>query len=137
MREKYLEKKQLEMAGIVKMLNEQIEKLDSLITQKGEIKKSLENFCEANSVLDIPNIAGYKNYLVKMVDYIRNQEQIIENTKNILSVKRMEVNEAYKRVKVLEKLKEKQEKDFYKNVEYLQAKELDDIASIRYHAKAV
>ena len=43
MREKELEKKQQEMAGIVKILNSQIEELEYINAKSAEVLASLEN----------------------------------------------------------------------------------------------
>jgi len=47
-------------------------------------------------------------------------------------LKQLEVTDALKEVKILEKLKETQEKKFYQEILYTEAKELDDIASTRF-----
>lgn len=133
MREKVLEEKQLEMAKILHVLNDQINALENLLSKKEATKTSLERIYEGEANLDILEITNYKNYLSKIINDAKFQERIIENTKMILHSKRCEVNEALKEVKVLEKLKEKQEAKFYQHYEYVQAKEIDDIASTRYH----
>lgn len=133
MREKVLEQKQLEMARVVNALNLQIQKRDSLISRQETTRVSLEKIYEDDSELDILGVTNYKNFLSKLINEAKIQEGVIENTKNILKFKQMEVNDAHKEVKVLEKLKEKQETKFYQHYEYVQAKEIDDIASTRYH----
>lgn len=132
MREKVLEKKQLEMAGILNILNQQIDRLNNLLAKKENTRNSLESIYENSEELDILEVTNYKNFLSKVINDAKNQDFIIQNTKMILEVKRSEVAEALKEVKVLEKLKEKQEKKFYQHYEYVQAKEIDDIASTRY-----
>lgn len=132
MREKVLEEKQLEMAKIVDMLNQQITKLKNLNSQKDNARVSLEQIYEKDEALDIFAVTNYKNFLGKITNDVKVQEGVIENIKNFLKVKQEEVNEAYKEVKVLEKLKEKQEKKFYQHIDYVQALEIDDIASTRY-----
>ena len=132
MREKFLEQKQLEMAKVLSVLNIQIQKLENLLSQKETTRNSLENIYATSEELDIFGITNYKNFLSKLINDVKIQEGTIENTKNILKFKQMEVNEAHKEVKILEKLKEKQEKKFYQHYEYVQAKEIDDIATTRY-----
>ena len=137
MREKFLEEKQLEMAKIADMLNKQITKLENLLSKKENTRISLENIYEKDEALDIFGITNYKNFLAKIINDVKIQEGVIENIKSVLKVKQMEVNEAYKEVKVLEKLKEKQEKKFYQHFEYVQAQEIDDISSTRYKRVSV
>lgn len=132
MREKFLEQKRLEMAKVISILNMQIQSLETLVSRKEQTKNDLENIY-ATEDIDIFRITNYKNFLSKIINDAKNQEITIENTRKILTIKQQEVNEALKEVKVLEKLKEKQEKKFYQHYEALQAREIDDIASTRYH----
>jgi flagellar FliJ protein len=132
MREKKLEEKRLEMAKIIAQLNEQIQKQEELITKVETSQKSLENIYEGSEELDILEIRNYKDFLAKVASDIKTQEETIKKTRNSLRFKQLEVTEALKEVKVLEKLKETQEKKFYQHYEYVQAKEIDDIATTRY-----
>lgn len=136
MREKALEQKRLEMARIVNVLNQQIQRLENLLNQSEQTRINLEKIYNSDEELDILGVTGYKNFLSKLINDVKIQEGIISNTKNVLKFKQIEVNNALKEVKVLEKLKENQEKKFYKHYEYVQAKEIDDIASTRYQAVA-
>lgn len=132
MREKKLEEKRLEMAKIIAQLNEQIQKQEELITKVETSQKSLEKIYEGSEELDILEIRNYKDFLAKVASDIKTQEETIKKTRNALRFKQLEVTEALKEVKVLEKLKETQEKKFYQHYEYVQAKEIDDIATTRY-----
>lgn len=132
MREKFLEEKQLEMAKIADILNLHLGKLDDMLSKKENTRKSLENIYENGEALDIFGITNYKNFLAKIINDVKNQELVIENIKNTLRLKQNEVNAAYKEVKILEKLKEKQEQKFYQHIDYVQAQEIDDISSTRY-----
>ena len=132
MREKTLEDKRKEMALVVKKLNEQLEALENLISAQENIKHSLESIYNNGQELDITEITNYKDYLRKVIVDSKNQELTIEKTRHLLTFKQFEVQESLKEVKVLEKLKETQEKKFYQHYEYVQAKEMDDIASTRY-----
>ena len=131
-REKKLEEKRREMAKVIAKLNEQIIGLEELFSKQISAKASLESIYAGEKELDILEITNYKNYLGKIVNDAKNQEVAIESTRNLLKFKQLEVTEALKEVKILEKLKEKQEKKFYQHYEYVQAKEIDDIASTRY-----
>ncbi len=132
MREKKLEEKRKEMAKVIAKLNEQNQALNNLFSRHNSAKQSLETIYESGQELDIVEITNYKDFLGKIMNDAKNQEKTIENTKYLLKFKQLEVSEALKEVKILEKLKEKQEKKFYQNVEYIQAKEIDDIATTRY-----
>ncbi len=135
MREKTLEEKRLGMAKVIKVLNAQIEYLDELKAKQAGLSDELNKIYETEEI-DIGGIYTYRSFISKLFDEIRKQERIIENTRKILYVKQLEVNEALKKVKILEKLKEKEEKKFNDHINYVQAKEIDDIATTRYKAKA-
>ena len=92
----------------------------------------MEDIYAGAEELDILKVTNYKDFLGKISVDIKNQEKIIERTQILLRVKQMEVTEALKEVKILEKLKETQEKKFYQHYQYVEAKEIDDIASTRY-----
>lgn len=132
MREKILEGKQLEMAKVVAILNEQITKKERISSQKELTKQNLEKIYEKGEELDISSVTNYKSFFSKLLNDEKIQNGIIANTQTVLEFKQKEVNEAHKEVKIFEKLKEKQEKKFYQHIEYVQAKEIDDIASTRY-----
>lgn len=121
------------MAGIINILNAQNEKLSDLLQKKEHIKTSLENIYESGEELDIMGLTNYKNYLAKLTTEEKNQGFVIETTKKVLLAKQAEVNETYKELKVMEKLKESEEKKYYGHIDYVQSKEIDDIASTRYH----
>src|SRR5574344_109903 len=120
------------MASVVKTLNEQIDEKNMLVSRNEEITNCLEKIYTGGQELNIMEITNYKSFMGKVLNAIKIQEGVIENTRNILKVKQIEVSEALKELKVLEKLKEKQEKKFYEHYNYLEMKELDDIASTRY-----
>ena len=131
MRQKELEQKQQEMASIVKKLNSQIEELEFIHSQEAQALTSLESICN-ESLLDVTTISSSNGYLMKLGNEVKKQLRVIQNTRLILKAKQFEVQEAYKKVKVLEKLKEKQEKAYYKEFEVKAAKEIDDIVTTRY-----
>ncbi len=134
MREKTLEDKRLEMAQVVKRLNVQIEKLEGLKEKQERLTSELNGIYD-NDEIDIGGIYTYKSFIAKLFDDIRNQEKIITEWRKLLRIKQNEVNEALKQVKILEKLKEKEEKKFNDFINYQEAKEIDDIVTTRYKAK--
>ncbi len=134
MREKTLEDKRLEMAQVVKRLNVQIEKLEGLKEKQERLTSELNGIYDKDEI-DIGGIYTYKSFIAKLFDDIRNQEKIISEWRKLLRIKQNEVNEALKQVKILEKLKEKEEKKFNDFINYHEAKEIDDIVTTRYKAK--
>ena len=131
MREKELEQRQMEMAKIVAALNSQQEKLQNILQAQDNNTLEMEALYSA-SELEIMQIESHRKFGIKLVTDANNQERIINNTKQILSRKQQEVKEAHQRVEVLKKLKEKQEKEFYKSFLQAEMKEIDDITSARF-----
>lgn len=136
MRKKKLEDKRREMALVISKLNEQNQYLEALITKQESARNSLETIYSSGQELDILEVTNYKDFIGKVITDAKSQEKLILHTENILKAKQLEVTEALKAVKILEKLKETQEKKFYQHYEYVQAKEIDDIASTRYKKSA-
>ena len=133
MRRQELEKKQQEMAEIIKVIEEQQAKLNSILDERSRTDLNLETLMNSESI-DVVMINGHRNYSLKLVNDAKNQETVINRAKQLLEHKKQEVQEAYKKVKILEKLKEKQEKQYMTNIETVLAKEIDDIAVTRYKA---
>ena len=131
MREKELEERQMEMAKILAALNSQQQKLQQILDYQEEIRQKTELLC-TSEYLDIPQIESHRNFGNKLLEDARNQERIIDNTQSILKVKQKEVKEAHQKVEILKKLKEKQEKEYYKEFQTAEMKEIDDMTSARY-----
>lgn len=132
MRENELEKRRIEAAKIIAVLNEQKAKLEEiLLTQKRNSEEMEELYNK--EVFDIPQIEGHRDFGLKLIIDEKNQNRIIENTKSILARKQEEVREAHKKVEILKKLKEKQEEQYYKDFLASEVKEIDDITSARFN----
>lgn len=131
LREKELEERQMEMAKIVSSLNAQKETLQSILIAQAKNKADMEALGTSDN-LDISSMEMHRAYAMKLINDARNQERIIANTEAILKVKQKEVFEAHKKVEVLKKLKEKQEKEYYKEFLQAETKEIDDITSARF-----
>lgn len=131
MKTRILEDKRLEMAKVIKLLNEYQEKYDEMVQSQGGFKKDFDDFSIEREI-NVFDIANYQGYIVKLTEDIKRQWVLIDQTKNLLKIKQKEVNEALKDVKVLEKLKENQSKRFYKSIEKKEENEIDDIVTARY-----
>ncbi len=129
-KEKKLEDERLKLASIISTLEAQKDVFLELNEKKENLEKELNSTLE-NSILDIQNVVAYKNYINRLEDDIKTQFEIIKKTQIELEEQQMQVNQAYKEVKVLEKLKEKQYNNFLFEYEQNQIKELDDITNSR------
>ncbi|MCQ2743369.1 MAG: flagellar export protein FliJ [bacterium] len=132
MRENELEKRRIEAAKILAVLNEQKAKLEEIIATQKRNSEEMESLYN-QEVFDIPQVEGHRDYGLKLITDEKNQQRIIENTKAILEKKQEEVREAHKKAEILKKLKEKQEKQYYKDFLDSEIKETDDITSARFN----
>ena len=130
LKEKKLEDERLKLAGIISVLESQKDILLEKNKKKEYLEAQLENITNSQ-VLDIQNVVGYKNFLNQTAQDIKMQFEIIKKTQFELEEQQIKVNEAYREVKVLEKLKEKQYKNFLFEYEQTQIKEIDDITISR------
>ena len=129
-KEKKLEDERLKLGEIISTLEAQKDVLLELNDKKETLKNQLNETLE-NSILDIQFVLGYKNYIERLEQDIKTQFEIIKKTQIELEEQQIQVSEAYKEVKILEKLKEKQYKNFLFEYEQNQIKELDDITNSR------
>ena len=132
MRENELEQRRIEAAKILAVLHEQEAKLENIIQAQELNSKQLEGLYDLDT-LDIQQVEGHRDYGIKLTIDEKNQLRIIANTKAILEKKQIEVREAHKKVEVLKNLKEKQEKQYYKEFLDAEVKEIDDITSARFN----
>jgi flagellar FliJ protein len=134
-RQKELEDKQLEMAKVQARLKEQECELERLINKQNQTREDLEKMLSQNQSIDLMSIKVHQDYIEKLSDDIRMQHKIIADTEQELEAKQQEVIEALKATKTLEKLKEKQFKEFLTEFEFQQQKELEDITQARFGLK--
>lgn len=134
-RQKELEDKQLEMAKVQALLKEQECELERLINRQNETIDGLEEILSQNKSIDLMSIKVHQDYIEKLSDDIRMQHKIIADTEQELEAKQQEVIEALKATKTLEKLKEKQYREFIVEFEFQQQKELEDITQARFRFK--
>ena len=132
MRENELEQRRIEAAKILAMLKEQEAKLQNILDSQ---KRNIDEMDSLYSLeaLDIQQLESHKSYGIKLTIDEQNQQRIINNTKVIFERKQIEVREAHKKFKVLKKLKEKQEQEYYKEFWHAEGKELDDMTSARFN----
>ena len=131
MRENELEQRQMEAARIMAKLREQEARREEIIQSQIRNDEQMENLYTLDSI-DIQQLEGHRDYGLKLMVDVANQERVIANTKAIIERKMVEVREAHKKVEILKKLKEKQEKQYYKEFLDSEMKELDDITSARF-----
>lgn len=132
MRENELEKRRIEAAKILAVLNEQVAKLNDILNSQKRNSEEMDKLYNQD-VFNIPQAEGHRDYGLKLVVDETNQRRIIANTKAILEKKQEEVREAHKKAEVLKKLKKKQEEQYYKDFLAAEIKETDDITTSRFN----
>lgn len=131
-KEKLLEQKLLELSKVQRGLQEAVQKQKTLEGYQLEINEALMRVFQSGNDLDLIEVQRYKDFINKLIVDISNQKVVVQNISKVLEIKRKEVNEVLKEKKVLEKLKENQQKKYYQAFEQYERAELDDIASARY-----
>ena len=131
-KEKLLEEKLLELSKVQRGLQEAIEKQRTLESYQLEINQALLKVFESGNDLNLVEVQRYKDFINKLIVDISSQKVVVQNISRLLEVKRREVNEVLKEKKVLEKLKENQQKKHYQEFEQYERRELDDMSSSRY-----
>ena len=134
MRENELEQRRIEAAKILAVLRQQEAKLNEIIHSQTQNSEQMEALYTLDT-LNIQQIESHRDYGLKLTIDAKNQERLIANTKIILERKQQEVVEAHKKAEVLKKLKEKQEKEYYKEFWNSEIKETDDITSARFNLR--
>ena len=131
-KEKLLEEKLLELSKVQRGLQEAIEKQRTLESYQLEINQALLKVFESGNDLNLVEVQRYKDFINKLIVDISSQKVVVQNISRLLEEKRREVNEVLKEKKVLEKLKENQQKKYYQEFEQYERRELDDMSSGRY-----
>lgn len=131
-KEKQLEEKLLELSKVQRGMKDAVQKQQTLESYQNEINSALLNVFQSGNDLDLVEVQRYKDFINKLLVDISNQKIVIQNISKLLEIKRKEVNDILKEKKVLEKLKENQQKKFYQAFEQYERRELDDIATARY-----
>ena len=134
MRENELEQRLMEAAKILTALKKQETELQDIFKSQNQNNEQLEALYTLDT-LDVQQVEAHRQYGLKLIVDAKNKERIIANTKALLEKKQIEVREAHKKVEILKKLKEKQEKEYYKEFLEAEIKEIDDITSARFNLK--
>lgn len=135
-RAKALDDRLLEMAQVQNRLNMAIEHLEQLYCELNETKIQSETMLENEKDIDITLIEAYRNYLLKLESDIKNQHKVITGIETELDSAKENVKEALKALKIMEKLKEKDFRQYIKDFEDAGFREIDEIAVNRFR-KAV
>ena len=130
MRQKKLTDEQTKLASILNVYNQQIKKIEEIISQLKALKSESENYLQ-NGNFDPATISNYAMYANKLERDIELQKTIASKTKEVLDNQQKKVKEAYINVKSLENLEDRQKEQYLKEVQLEEIKEIDDIVNSR------
>lgn len=129
LRQKALEDERIRLADIIKFFNIQKEALKELEEKLISLQKE-GNFAFENNFNPML-INNYQAYTSKISSDILNQKEVIKKINFDIEKQKIEVKKAYVKVKILEKLKEKQKEKYNKEVLLEEIKFIDDIMTSR------
>lgn len=117
------------MENLVKVQNEletQKSILRDLIMAEEEARKN-KSKCD-----DIHQLRHQNLYKEKLEEEIQRQDELIDTISLKFEEARLELIEAQKNRKVMEKLKEKDMEEYIADLRYIEQKELDEMAILKY-----
>lgn len=119
------------MAKVQSKLNQATKHLEYLYETQEKTKKELETLLNSGANIDFISVCCHQNYIEKLKSDIKNQHKVISGIEIELEEKKKDVLEALKAKTMLEKLKEKQLKEFKETFEKKDLLEIDEIATNR------
>lgn len=131
-RERKLETKLQELAEVMNILNKELEIEKELINKKNSLTSNIVMLNKISTAPERLEMQNSRDYWVHLGIKIHQQRERIKNVQQFVDYKQKEVSQAVKEKKILENLKEKDEKKFYDEYERQTRAELDDIAISRY-----
>lgn len=131
-KEKIEEQKKVEYGAALKKLDEENQKLNSLANEKGiYINSFRESLIKKVSPSELK---VHNDYIEVLKEKIILQYKVIEQSKEIVERRRLELVEAMKEHKMLDTLKEKDYEQFLKDELIAEQKLVDEVVSYRYHS---
>lgn len=129
-RKKALEDERIFLAKILNTLTAQKKELEQLHLKLYELRFETQKY-QQEGVFNPVVMDNMYSFSRLIEEKIKKQENIIEQTQQILSTQRKKTQIAYIKVQSLEKLKEKQKANYDKEIFIEEIKELDDIVNSR------
>lgn len=122
-----------EFAQAKLVLDREEEKLQELYEQKSFYEKRAERLLSGK--LDLLEIAANKEAILKIEEYIAEQNKRVDKAKQLLENAREKLREVMQERKVQEALKEKAFEEFLMEEKQQESKEIDQLTSYTYGQK--
>lgn len=114
-------------------LNEEEEKLQSLINRKSQYESELKKLLQ--TILDIPKIDEMQNAIMRMEEFILEQKKEVDKAARVVEKARQKLTEVMMERKSHEKLKENAFEQFIQELNSAEGKEIDELTSYTYGQK--
>jgi flagellar export protein FliJ len=135
MRARELEKAELRVAEAqlqVLQANEELAKFQNKISQT---KQNLETILSIGASINVTQINSYQNFIELLKRKIKQQYNIITEKEEILETKKKEMLQFRQKKMMLDKLKEKELKTYLQELERLDMRMIDEIATSRHNRR--
>ena len=132
-REKALKDARIQLASVMNIYNRQKEILEEMNFELVRIEMESEKYLQESN-FNSEVIANYNAFAYKLVQDIKTQEKIIEDTKKDLEKFQEIARLAYIKVKSLENLKQKQKEEYNNELLQEEFKQIDDIVNSKRKA---
>ena len=124
------ELKKLEYGRAIAALERERQKKAALVKERAD---TIESFRESvNKAITPDDLQMHNNYLGVLKERIIKQDGVIKKAEELVEQKRLELVEAMKERKIMEKLKEKDYEIFVREEQLKEQKILDETVSYRY-----
>lgn len=113
-----------------RILQEEEEKKEKLLTRQAKYRQEAKVLLSRK--LDVPRIKENKEAILRMEEYIRAQDEVIQKAKKTVEEKAEALATLRQERKAQEKLKEKAFGDFMQEENTKESKEIDELVSFTY-----
>ena len=131
LRTKELEKAETKVAAAQMQVIKATQDLANFQSEQQQYRSSLEQVLSSGAI-DIIQITNFQNYIKHLDNKIHKQRQTISNLQAQLEKVRQEMLIVRQKKMMLDKLKEKDLKEYLRELEYQDMKTLDEIATNRF-----
>ncbi|NIM06543.1 MAG: flagellar export protein FliJ [Armatimonadetes bacterium] len=124
----------LELARLQEKRDEERARMDLLIEIRARTRGEL--LSRPGSTVDLDKIEALRRHLEDLSEKIDEQRALLARMEGEVADKTLEVIEAMKKRQMLEKLREREQREHHITLSRLEAKMLDDLAMPRHAARA-
>ena len=132
-REKALKDARVQLASVMNIYNRQKDVLEEMNLELARIEYESEQYLNQGN-FDSQVIANYNAFAYRLIQDIKTQEKIIQETKKDLENFQEIARLAYIKVKSLENLKQKQKEEYNREILQEEFKQIDDIVNSKRKA---